>query len=119
MIKPLFPSLVILLVSILAIASGNVKATFKADKQTGPLPLSVSFKGVDENPSVSYAWDFGNGSTSMRKEATTMFVNPGTYTVKLVVNNGVATDSSFMSIEVLPNPDMVRMYKEKASNDSQ
>jgi PKD repeat protein len=105
--------LTVLLAALSASATGNVKATFKADKQSGQLPLSVSFRGVDENPNVSYEWYFGNGSTSMRKETTTTFVNPGTYVVKLVVNNGVERDSSFMSIEVLPNPDMVRDYRGK------
>jgi PKD repeat protein len=107
----------LLLASLASIASGNVKATFKADKQTGALPLSITFTGTDDNPAAAYSWSFGNGSSSLRKETTTMFVNPGTYTVKLVVTNGLESDSSFMAIEVLPNPDMLRMYREKASAD--
>ena len=94
-------------------ASDKVKAGFKADKQSGPLPLSVLFEGLENTPGVQYNWDFGNGSTSLRKSPTTLFVNPGTYTVKLIVTNGMETDSSLMSIEVLPNPDVIKMFRAK------
>ena len=113
--KTLFTLLVMVMASLNAMASMDIKATFKADKQSGALPLSVSFKGVDENPGLSYNWDFGNGSTSMLKEPTTMYVNPGTYTVKLVVSNGVEKDTSYMSIDVLPNPSMIKTYREKVT----
>lgn len=95
------------------LATDKVKASFKADKQSGQLPLSVSFNGMGENPALSYRWDFGNGNTSMLKATTATFVNPGTYIVKLVASNGVETDSSFMSIDVKPNPDLIKMYKKE------
>jgi PKD repeat protein len=113
--KTLSASMLILLFSINCMASDNLKAGFKADKQSGPLPLSVLFEGMDDTPGVFYSWDFGNGSTSLRKATTTMFVNPGTYTVKLTVTNGIETDSSYMSIDVLPNPDFVKMFRAKAT----
>ena len=102
-----------LLFAFNSMASNKVKASFKADKQTGPLPLEVSFTGMADHTGQSYKWDFGNGNTSSLKSTTAMFVNPGKYTVKLIVSNGAEIDSSFMSIDVLPNPDMINMYKKK------
>lgn len=115
--RAFFTSLLVLPFLFIFAASENVKAGFKADKQSGPLPLSVSFEGMGETPGVNYTWDFGNGNTSMRKSTTTMFVNPGTYVVKLTVSNGVATDSSFMAIDVLPNPDVIKMFRAKPTAD--
>ncbi len=108
-----YTSFLVLLLALPSAASENLKAGFKADKQSGPLPLSVSFEGLVETPGVNYTWDFGNGNTSMRKSTTAMFVNPGTYIVKLTVSNGAATDSSFMAIDVLPNPDVMKMFRAK------
>ena len=92
-------------------ANDNLKAFFTADKQQGVLPLSVSFKGMGDKPGVSYFWDFGNGNTSMRKETSAMFVNPGNYRVKLIVSDGTQSDSTIMNIQVLPNPDIIRAIR--------
>ena len=86
-----------LLFAFNSMASGEVKASFKADKQSGPLPLDVSFTGMGERPGQSYKWDFGNGNTSSLKSTTAMFVNPGKYTVKFRVLSvdGHVVDTSY------------------------
>jgi PKD repeat protein len=89
----------ILLLSVAADASTN--GGFKASKASGTTPLKISFKPF-EYPATSYRWDFGNGLTSDDKEPTATFSKPGTYVIKLLVNNGAEKDSSFMSIEVKP-----------------
>lgn len=44
----------------------------------------------------AYMWDFGNGSTSMLDNPTTIFPGPGTYTIRLVVHNTNGCSDSIM-----------------------
>jgi PKD repeat protein len=116
--KTLLLSTIVLFFSLSLIASDNEKVKIKADKQTGYLPLTVKFDGTDENPKTAYSWDFGNGNTSNLKNPAAMFVNPGTYNIRLIVTNGVTSDSTFMSINVLPNPALVNNFsKARASSE--
>lgn len=116
--KTLFLSAIAICFSIALMASENDKVKIKADKQSGYLPLTVKFDGTDENPKTAYAWDFGNGNTSNLKNPSAMYVNPGTYNIKLLVTNGVTSDSTFMSINVLPNPALMNnLSKARASSE--
>lgn len=61
------------------VVAGQV-ATFDASASSvGPKPKN--------NAAVSYAWDFGDGSTGTGKVATHTFAAAGTYTVKLSVTD--------------------------------
>lgn len=44
----------------------------------------------EDNDVLTYAWDFGDGSTSDKKNGTHTYAADGTYTVKLVVSDGKA-----------------------------
>ena len=96
--------------------TNGVRADFSASAPVNcKPPEAITFTNLTTGPgTVTYKWDFGNGNTSLLKEPTAMFVNPGNYTVKLVVNNGAAIDSSFMSIQVLSNPDFIKSFRAKA-----
>jgi PKD repeat protein len=51
---------------------------------------------------VSWSWDFGDGATSVRKNPTHKYTNPGTYSVGLMVTNkGGASDTEYKSINVV------------------
>jgi PKD repeat protein len=68
---------------------------------TGNFEVNVSVDVVDEN--ATYAWDFGNGTTSDQPQATGEYTSPGTYTVCLTVTNdcGATTtceDISFSTV---------------------
>ncbi len=56
------------------------------------------------NPSATYYWDFGNGSTAITKDSAyaTAYSEPKTYTVKLrvVADNGGCTDELTKQIEI-------------------
>ncbi len=105
--KNIFVVHVMLFISQNMFANRNIKATIEADKTTGNLPLTVKFNSAQKGSNVSCRWDFGNGNTSVLKNPTATFVNPGNYKVKLVVSSGTETDSAFISIKVLPNPSML------------
>lgn len=57
----------------------------------GPAPLDVSF-GADafdpEGQSLTYLWDFGDGSSTSEPEPQHRYDTPGTYNVRLTVSDG-------------------------------
>jgi PKD repeat protein len=57
----------------------------------GQAPYTVSFDGTGsadiDGTIVSYAWDFGNGRTSISPTPTTTYTASGTYTVTLTVTD--------------------------------
>lgn len=59
----------------------------------------VSFR--DSTPGVTERlWDFGNGSTSTDSVITVAYGQPGTYTVTLIVSDGVCSDTLTREITV-------------------
>jgi PKD repeat protein len=89
----------LLLLSVAVGASGNANASFRASRVSGTAPMAVFFEPF-ATASTTYRWDFGNGYRAPDKEPTATYLKPGIYIVKLLVQNGAQTDSSFMSIEV-------------------
>ena len=64
-----------------------VSATSSADQSSGPIPLEVQFKGevVGGCPQYTYAWDFGDGTTSTEANPKHTYAKEGTYTASLTV----------------------------------
>ena len=83
----------------------QVNASFNADITVGCSPLVVNFTNTSTN-SISFFWDFNNGSTSILNNPSAIFVNPGFYTIKLVANGATGSDSiiSIDYIQVLDKP---------------
>jgi len=69
--------------------SGNVapKADFSASAREGGNPLPVQFTDKSTNSPTSWAWTFGDGSTSTEKNPAHTYVKSGMYSVKLKVSN--------------------------------
>jgi PKD repeat protein/murein tripeptide amidase MpaA len=68
-------------------------ADFEADETSGCDILTVNFTDLSQNFPTSWAWDFGDGSsTSTEANPTHIYTVPGIYTVVLTVNNGVGSD---------------------------
>jgi glucose/arabinose dehydrogenase len=80
-------------------------ARASANPTSGPVPLSVAFKGntstdADGDP-LTYGWDFGDGtahSTSVNPSHT--YTTAGTYTATLRVSDGTASWSATVKITV-------------------
>ena len=84
-------------------------AAFTSSKQTGTVPLTVTFTDQSTGTApFTYAWDFNNDGTrdSTSQNPSFTYQNPGTYTVKLTVTNAVGTDVETKSgyITVSPAP---------------
>ena len=71
--------------------------TASSTPRSGPAPLAVRFTGVASDPDgtpVTYAWDFGDGSTSTQASPTHTYASSGRYSARLRVSSGGATVSS-------------------------
>ena len=80
---------------------------------------TVNFTPADQT-ATSYAWDFGDGTTSTDMNPTHVYAAGGTYTVSLVVSNGTCSETvtqtvktnvlgindlhTFSAFSVFPNP---------------
>ena len=63
------------------------KADFSSDITGGCAPIVVNFKDLSTGNPTSWAWDFGNGSSSNRQNPSTTYFDEGTYVVKLTASN--------------------------------
>lgn len=77
------------------IASG-VQANFAVISTSGcTLPVNIGFNNTSSGTgTLTYEWDFGDGSTSTQTNPFHSYTNNGSYTVKLIVkNNNGCTDT--------------------------
>lgn len=63
----------------------------------------VNFIDLSQNLPISWAWDFGDGFTSIEQNPTHVFA-PGTYTVSLTVSNAAGTSSLTQQVTVQLTP---------------
>lgn len=83
----------------------TVKAFFTPSVVSGCEPLSVTFQNFSTINS-SIFWDFGNGNFSSAYSPTHVFHTPGTYLVKLIVNDSCSIDTAKVSITVNQKPNL-------------
>ncbi|MCZ2276421.1 MAG: PKD domain-containing protein [Bacteroidia bacterium] len=82
---------VVALVMLSIVGRAQPIAQFTVQGNTsGCAPLTVQFVNQSIN-AIAYFWDFGNGNTSTIENPVTVYLQPGSFTVKLVVTsqNGV------------------------------
>lgn len=78
--------------STVEILSNTLTANFTADPMTGEAPLTVNFTDASTT-AVTWNWNFGNGSTSISQNPSTLYPNSGTYTVTLIANSNSCSDT--------------------------
>lgn len=81
----------------------TVDAFFNTNPTTGCAPLDVTFLNFSTGGNF-YSWNFGDGNVSSDLSPTHRYLNPGTYTCSLYVNNGCSFDTITQSITVNPPP---------------
>jgi len=64
-------------------------ASFTATPTSGTAPLVVQFSDTSAGVPVSWAWNFGDGTTSTAQNPSHTYNVVGTYTATLTVNNAV------------------------------
>ncbi|MEI9946375.1 MAG: PKD domain-containing protein [Chitinophagaceae bacterium] len=67
----------------------QVTADFSATPLSGCSPMVVQFTDLSTGGVNDWRWDLGNGVTSLLKNPSTTYFNPGTYTIKLTVRNTI------------------------------
>ena len=80
-------------------------ASFTSNVNSGCLPLVVNFTNTSSN-SISFEWDFGNGAHSTLENPSTVYTQPGLYSVQLIAIGSSGSDTLIQNnlIEVLPSP---------------
>jgi len=93
-----------LLVALILLSQGQdcaqgktPKAAFTTDTQTGLAPLTVTFtdqSNIGSSTSATYAWDFGDGTSSTDRNPTHTYTARGNYSVTLTVTTETGTDTT-------------------------
>lgn len=94
--------LIVLGFLILPVTAAVPVSSFTASTYSGSIPLTVTFTDASTNSPTSWAWDFGDSSSSTAQNPTHTFNDAGTYTVTLVATNadGSSTNTATKSIVV-------------------
>ncbi len=79
-------------------------ANFSSNATEGCAALSVTFKDLSTNSPKFWNWDFGNGQLSNLQNPSTVYYNPGTYTVSLVARNADGTNGVTKTAYITVNP---------------
>jgi hypothetical protein len=77
---------------------------FISDVRTGYAPLVVQFNDTSTGGPTSWSWDFGDGGTSLERNATHTYASAGIYDVSLTVANFMGSNTTMKEgyIEVRP-----------------
>lgn len=97
-------------------ASPYIRSMFYGDVRTDQVPMPVNFSDLsygDPGPAVSWNWDFnGDGITdAVTKNAEHTYAVADTYSVRLIVSDGVRTDTTIRKdyITALPTSPVIVM----------
>ena len=61
--------------------------SINANPSSGCAPLNTAFSYTSTRPATTWAWDFGDGTTSNAQSPSHSYTNPGVYFVKLTIGN--------------------------------
>ena len=100
-------------------------ASFTVNPASGPPSTSFAFNGSPSSDTdgtiVSFAWDFGDGSSGSGASATHTYAAQGTYTASLTVtdNQGATGTTSSTVVVTAPNvPPIARLSVTQTANDT-
>lgn len=83
--------------------TGSVQASFVVQPQAAcDTPATIQFTNQSQNGST-YAWDFGDGSSSSQNQPTHTYRQAGSYTVRLIATNPVTcniADTLYKAISI-------------------
>lgn len=67
-------------------------ASFSAETRRGTVPLTVQFSNQSTGDITTWLWDFGDGTTSLEKQPTHTYTEPGVYSVLLEARGPLGED---------------------------
>lgn len=68
-------------------------ADFTVNATSGESPLAVGFTDTSTGKPMAWEWDFGDGAVSTEPDPAHVYEVPGTYTVKLTVENSMGSNT--------------------------
>ncbi len=74
---------------------------FIATPLTGCAPLVVQFTDQSTGTPTIWRWDLGNSTTSVLQNPSSTYFTPGTYTIKLVIENAAGTKDSIIKLQYI------------------
>ncbi|CAM9947130.1 unnamed protein product, partial [Chrysoparadoxa australica] len=85
-------------------------ASFSTEDKDICLGSDVTFDNQTLNNATSYAWDFGDGDTSILAAPTHSYQTPGNYTVQLIATNTSGSDTLVLRdfVQVRQTPAMTK-----------
>ncbi len=88
------------------LTQAQLQANFDASNTLGCSPMLVDFSDLSTGSPTSWSWDLGNGTTSNLQNPAAVYLNPGTYSVRLTVSNLSGSDTKTVTnyITVAPTP---------------
>src|ERR1700674_3381101 len=78
---------------LIVVSAAPPVAGFAAPTQSGPAPFSVSFSDSSTGSITSYAWNFGDGTSSAAALPVHSYAVPGNYSVSLTVTGAGGTNT--------------------------
>ncbi|ATL47350.1 hypothetical protein COR50_09305 [Chitinophaga caeni] len=84
----------------------DLDADFSADHDSTCIMAPVLFTPNTVNNSITYNWDFGDGTTSTEATPRHHYAAPGDYTVRLIMtnNNGCSDNREYVNMIHISNP---------------
>jgi PKD repeat protein len=83
--------------------------SFTADVTSGTAPLFVQFNDTTQNAPTSWAWNFGDDTTSNLQNPLHRFTSAGSYSIILTVRNSVGSNttsiSKYINVSALTAPE--------------
>jgi PKD repeat protein len=93
--------------AVAVVPYGTPVAQFSASTTAGPAPLSLNFLNASTGSITSYAWDFGDGTTSTGQAPIHVYGAAGVFTVKLTVTgpggSNTQTRSNYLTVTTPPS----------------
>lgn len=90
-------------VDSIRVLPNNITPFFNTNPTSGCAPLAVNFTNFTTGATV-YNWDFGDGNVSNAVSPSHTFLTGGSYNVMLAANNGCAFDTTYFTVNVIPQP---------------
>lgn len=89
-------------ITITSTPTPTVTASFDTEGiRVGHAPLTVKFRDLSGGPVSTWAWDFGDGSTSSAQNPVHIYTVAGLYDVSLTVTDGGAATDSLTEVEYI------------------
>ena len=86
-------------------AQGPLTAEIRTDQAGGCVPFQAALSvSTNASKAASYQWDLGNGNTSLEKTVNAVYLQTGSYTVRLTITDGSQVISRSRILTVYTKP---------------